>query len=351
MKKNKGFTLIELLAVVIILSVIALIATPIVLNIIENSKKEALKDSAYGLINSARFYSYQYEVSDTVRFDIRDSVVTSNGKENISFQGKIENGIVLLNSSNEVAICVNEGNYSAYKNFKDNNVILVDNKNCDIPTGKSIVYLAGESTIKEYTNQELTEIVQKLESKNSELESRINELENNKKDTTPIGTVISYMASSQSPDGYLPCDGSVYNISDYLSLAEAIKTGFGSYNYYGGDGVTTFAVPDLRGEFLRGTGTNSHLEQGSGSNVGIHQDATSVPNLVLGWDNMLWISKNNINDNNQDGYNYNKIDSSSNINSNRIYFKPTSKASTTYNSASYVTTRPTNTSVLYCIKY
>ena len=42
MKTNtKGFTLIELLAVIVILAVIALIASPIVLNIIQNSQKSA----------------------------------------------------------------------------------------------------------------------------------------------------------------------------------------------------------------------------------------------------------------------------------------------------------------------
>ena len=39
--KNKGFTLIELLAVIVILAIIALIATPIVLNIIDDAKKES----------------------------------------------------------------------------------------------------------------------------------------------------------------------------------------------------------------------------------------------------------------------------------------------------------------------
>ena len=43
---KKGFTLIELLAVIVILAVIALIATPIILNIIEDSRKEATKSSA-----------------------------------------------------------------------------------------------------------------------------------------------------------------------------------------------------------------------------------------------------------------------------------------------------------------
>ena len=43
---NKGFTLIELLAVIVILAIIALIATPIILNIIEDSKKQSVISSA-----------------------------------------------------------------------------------------------------------------------------------------------------------------------------------------------------------------------------------------------------------------------------------------------------------------
>ena len=47
-KKKKGFTLIELLAIIVILAIIAVITVPIILNIIENSKKGAATDSAYG---------------------------------------------------------------------------------------------------------------------------------------------------------------------------------------------------------------------------------------------------------------------------------------------------------------
>lgn len=46
-KKNKGFTLIELLAVIIVLAVIALIATPIIMNVINDAKSGAAQDSAY----------------------------------------------------------------------------------------------------------------------------------------------------------------------------------------------------------------------------------------------------------------------------------------------------------------
>ena len=55
-EKNKGFTLVELLAVIVILAIIALIATPIILNIIKDAKRSAAKDSAYGYIDAVEKY-------------------------------------------------------------------------------------------------------------------------------------------------------------------------------------------------------------------------------------------------------------------------------------------------------
>lgn len=52
MKRSKGFTLIELLAVIVILAIIALIATPTILGVIEKSKKGAAESSAYGYIDA-----------------------------------------------------------------------------------------------------------------------------------------------------------------------------------------------------------------------------------------------------------------------------------------------------------
>jgi len=48
MRKRNGFTLIELLAIIVILAIIAVITVPIILNIIDNSKRGAATDSAYG---------------------------------------------------------------------------------------------------------------------------------------------------------------------------------------------------------------------------------------------------------------------------------------------------------------
>ena len=62
MKKNKGFTLIELLAVIVILAVIALIATPIIMNVINDAKKGAAKDAMYGYVKAV-------ELSSAASFD------------------------------------------------------------------------------------------------------------------------------------------------------------------------------------------------------------------------------------------------------------------------------------------
>ena len=50
MKKmnKKGFTLIELLAIIVILAIIAVITVPIILNIIENAREGARKNSVIG---------------------------------------------------------------------------------------------------------------------------------------------------------------------------------------------------------------------------------------------------------------------------------------------------------------
>ena len=55
-EKRKGFTLIELLAVIVILAIIALIATPVVLSMIERARKGAFTRSAEGVLNAAKLF-------------------------------------------------------------------------------------------------------------------------------------------------------------------------------------------------------------------------------------------------------------------------------------------------------
>lgn len=74
----------------------------------------------------------------------------------------------------------------------------------------------------------------------------------------PIGTVIWFSANTP-PSGYLECDGSAISRTVYADLFSTIGTTFGS-----GDGSTTFNLPDLRGEFVRGWDNGRGADSGRG---------------------------------------------------------------------------------------
>ena len=97
MDKNKGFTLVELLAVIVILALIALIATPIILNVINDAKKQAAKDSAYGYMDAVEKYIVSSELEDESIPDGIYRVEDLNKK--ISVKGSTpDNGIIKIES-------------------------------------------------------------------------------------------------------------------------------------------------------------------------------------------------------------------------------------------------------------
>lgn len=173
-------------------------------------------------------------------------------------------------------------------------------------------------------------------------------------DTTPVGTVISFMGT-QAPLFYLICDGTTYNIAEYQELADFIEAQFGAVNYFGGDGITTFAVPDLQGEFLRGSGTNSHTDMGDGANVGVHQDATTVPDFVVDaiGAQRIYFPVPTISTSNADSITLKPIptDTTNNVSGRKFVNPDGSDTHTGSSGGNLKTIRPTNTSVLYCIKY
>lgn len=81
---------------------------------------------------------------------------------------------------------------------------------------------------------------------------------------SPAGIVAPF-AGTSAPSGWLACNGAAISRVDYATLFSAIGTTWGS-----GDGSTTFNVPDLRGAFLRGSGTSS-LDPSSPRSVGSFQ--------------------------------------------------------------------------------
>ena len=95
--RSKGFTLIELLAVIVILAIIALIATPIILGIINDTKKGARERSIDNIIHAAEiYYAKEYikdpKVSNKINIeDIKDEI-----------KGEVpESGYIIINSNGD----------------------------------------------------------------------------------------------------------------------------------------------------------------------------------------------------------------------------------------------------------
>ncbi len=119
--KIKAFTLIELLAIIVILAIIAVITVPIILNIIENSRKGAAIDSAYGYRDAVN----QYYISELTKIGEKDLDgffnLNSNGEllngsnptpTTIPFTGKApEGGSVVLDEGSVEAACLTIGDY------------------------------------------------------------------------------------------------------------------------------------------------------------------------------------------------------------------------------------------------
>lgn len=191
-----------------------------------------------------------------------------------------------------------------------------------------------------------------------------NDLENklvvNVSALNPTGTIINFFGlETQVPEGYLPCNGAEYLIEDYPVLANhlaEIDTALSRTDYTGSD-ADHFKVPDLRGEFLRGTGTATR-NTGTGSDVGIHQNA-SLPNItgsiaphgagaaatVIAEASGAFYGDPSYS---KSKYRSGGSDTSGASSVGLIQFNASRSSSIYQNSAE---ARPTNTSVLYCIKY
>ena len=96
MKRNKGFTLIELLAVIVILAIIALIATPIIMNVISESRKSAAVDSAYGAIEGVKLYVAQQMLESESDISLP---FTETWEDGVPEEGVVVSGTVPANGS------------------------------------------------------------------------------------------------------------------------------------------------------------------------------------------------------------------------------------------------------------
>ncbi len=153
--KRKGFTLIELLAVIIILAVIALIATPIILGIIDNAKKNSFKASALGIGESARnaFVKMMYSggESKNVIFTYTNGVESSNPNGYVlNYQGqKPQNGRISLRANGKVAIAIYDGKWCATKGFMSSDVTVdaMSEEDCLLNSTPPVITISGDNPL------------------------------------------------------------------------------------------------------------------------------------------------------------------------------------------------------------
>ena len=120
-KKKIGFTLIELLAVIIVLAIIALIATPIIFNVIENAKLKSLENGCYGVIDAVRTkYAEGLLNSEdgTVKLsgDVKD--ITVSGEQPIEGTWEIDNS----SDSDNRGIKIKDVKFGSMKDYTCTNV-------------------------------------------------------------------------------------------------------------------------------------------------------------------------------------------------------------------------------------
>jgi microcystin-dependent protein len=169
----------------------------------------------------------------------------------------------------------------------------------------------------------------------------------------PTGAVLPFAANSV-PAGWLAANGAELLKTTYATLFAAIGITYGQTNGAGGAGTTHFRAPDLRGYFVRGSGTNSdltasgtfgakqvgsfqsHTHTATASSAGAHTH-THTDNYKLG------------NSNQQTG-----SGSWTGSNSDRTLNTSSAGAHThtvTVTATGGTETRPDNIAMLYCIKF
>lgn len=162
---------------------------------------------------------------------------------------------------------------------------------------------------------------------------------NNINVATPPGQVATY-AMTSCPSGWLAANGAAVSRTTYAILYANIGSTWGN-----GDGSTTFNVPDLRGTFVRGTGTNGTYATAVGQAVGTYAADT-------------YLNHNHTDSGHTHSYNVPSGTAQAIGGSGSNYYVSTTGATSGTGNANIqnsttggTETKPKNYGVLYCIKY
>lgn len=167
--------------------------------------------------------------------------------------------------------------------------------------------------------------------------------------SVPTGSV-HLMATTTAPSGYLKCDGAAVSRTDESALFAVIGTTWGA-----GNGSSTFNLPDLRGEFVRGwddsrgvdSGRNFASAQGDQNKSHDHSTDTSTKTLTGSFlpGNAFSLGTTGVF---SDGGNVNSRESGDAFNGRRVDMD--ASHSHTISASGGTETRPRNVAMMYVIK-
>ena len=175
----------------------------------------------------------------------------------------------------------------------------------------------------------------------------------------PSGAVFC-IAVATVPSDYLECNGAAVSRTTYSALFAVIGTAYGA-----GNGSSTFNLPDLRGEFIRGfdngKGTDSgrsiatsqaeltkahgHSATGSSASTGAHNHSFTASNRE--GDSVGWSDSNKAFIGDQDGSRFTVAEDSGKIFDNSDH---SHTITVSVSDSSGAETRPRNIAMMYVIK-
>ena len=106
---KKGFTLIELLAVIIILAIVALIATPIILDVVEDARKSAAKSETSMILSGIQSYCATEDMKVQMG-SVQASAAKCSGKTSITASDVAT--MVNLGNAKVTDVTVSDGKYT-----------------------------------------------------------------------------------------------------------------------------------------------------------------------------------------------------------------------------------------------
>jgi len=226
MKKN-GFTLIELLAVIVILAIIALIATPIILGIINDAREKANERSVELYASAVRNAVASYQLTNPNAPKLFSDL-------NVEYDGDVECSINMLYSDGNFYLggCKVNGSEKEYSYGIKNPMCTLDDKDSNgIASLSDIVTCGTESFYVMYNkNNEITMLSmynlyvgnnvlvdeRHLPIKIESLENPTNKQSELAKATVSMGNTTYY--------GTVAFSTNLYWVDDYLNVLPEIKT-------------------------------------------------------------------------------------------------------------------------------